>query len=79
MASGRPIITTDLPSIREVLSERSAKIVKPGDPIQLAEAIGELLDDGHLSVQLANQARAAVKEYTWVQRASRIINFISSK
>lgn len=76
MASDRPIITTDLPTIREILNDSNAKIIMPENNEELARAVAELLEDNNLANQLADQAKNDVQEYTWEKRAARIINFV---
>ena len=73
MTSGRPIIASDLPSIREVLSEESAVFVRPDNPESLADAITTLLADPACSTRLAGQAQIDVRDYTWRHRAERIL------
>jgi len=73
MASGRPIVASDLPSIREVLvHERNALLVPPGNPQALTAAIRRLKDDRDLGAALAARAREDVTEYTWEKRAERL-------
>lgn len=73
MAAGRPIVASDLPSIREVLHDRvDALLVAPGDAQGLAAAIRELLQDRGLARQLAANAAAAVPQYGWDRRAERL-------
>jgi glycosyltransferase involved in cell wall biosynthesis len=73
MAAGRPIVASDLPSIREVLThEANALLVAPGDAHALAAAIQRLLDDQALAGRLAAAALQAAGEYTWRRRAERL-------
>jgi glycosyltransferase involved in cell wall biosynthesis len=73
MAAGRPIVASDLPSIREVLHDRvDALLVAPGDPRALAAAIREVLADRALARRLASAAAAAVPHYGWDRRAERL-------
>jgi len=73
MAAGRPIVASDLPSIREVLThERNALLVAPGNPPALTAAIRRLKDDRALGARLATQALEDVSEYTWAKRAERL-------
>lgn len=72
MASGKPIVASDLPSIREVVDETSAYFVAPDDPAALARGIETALHDPS-AAQKAAQAREKVTEYTWAARAKRII------
>jgi glycosyltransferase involved in cell wall biosynthesis len=73
MAAGRPIVASDLPSIREVLHhEVDALLVPPGDPAALAAAIERLITDPALSARLAAAALAAAPAYSWDRRAERL-------
>ncbi len=77
MASGRPIVASDLPSIRELLQdEKDALLVPPGDPMALAEGIRRVTEDRALSARLVERAAEKVHRYTWEQRAKRILAFI---
>ena len=77
MASGRPIIVTDLPSIREVLDEESAIFIKPNSHHDLGKAINNLVENKNLGEKIANQAHKLVQEkFTWEKRTSNILNFI---
>jgi alpha-maltose-1-phosphate synthase len=73
MAAAKPIVASDLPSIREVLRDgRNALLVPAGNPAALTAAIRRLKDDPALSATLASQARADVVEFTWDRRAERL-------
>ncbi len=76
MASKRPIVATDLLSIREVLSQSNAVIVKPDDPQDLARGIKKVLSDEELAEKISSQAFEDAKKYTWKERVKNIINFI---
>lgn len=77
MASGRPIVASDLPSIREVLDERSAYFVPPDDAEALARAIGAALEDS-ASPQKVAHARELVASYTWSARAQKILRALEN-
>jgi len=77
MASKRPIIASDLPSIKEVLSEKNCLFFQPNDPRDLAKKIGVLLNNKELVAKIAEQAYQDAKNYTWGKRARNIINFIN--
>ena len=73
MAAGKPIIASDLPSIREVLRDgENALLVASGDPTALTAAVRRLKDDPALGARLAARARADVLDYTWDRRAERL-------
>jgi glycosyltransferase involved in cell wall biosynthesis len=76
MASGVPIISTDLPSVRDVLHEKNALLVPPGEPGALATAIDTVFSDPQMASALAQQARIDVTQYSWEARARSIFAFI---
>jgi glycosyltransferase involved in cell wall biosynthesis len=76
MASKRPIVSTDLPTVREILNEENAVLVKPGDPEALAEGIERVLKDEELANKIAERAYKDVQERSWERRAARILDFI---
>ena len=73
MSIGRPIVASDLPSIREVLTDGvNARLAPAGDAGALAAAIRGLLDDGATGARLASQAFDDVRAYSWTRRAERL-------
>lgn len=78
MASGRPIVASDLPSFREVLGERNCLLAKPDDPSAFGGAIVTLLGDTKLASKLGRQALSDVGAYTWTNRAKTIQAFINA-
>lgn len=80
MASGRPIVASDLPSTAEVLTDgENALLVPPSDPAALAAAVRRLHDDPALGGRLAAQARQDVQAHAWSARAERILAFIGGR
>ncbi len=77
MASGRPIVASNLPAIREVLEDGvNALLVQSDDPDALAEGIRTVLENPALGERLASRASEDVKSYTWDRRAQSILDFI---
>jgi glycosyltransferase involved in cell wall biosynthesis len=76
MASGEPIVTSDLPSIREILNENNSILIKPDNPEAMAIGIKKALNDIMLSESIAKQAYQDVQKYTWDNRAKKILEFI---
>ena len=76
MASGRPIIASDLPALREVLNDRNSLFFKPDNAADLARAVKMLKSSQMLGYHLSQQALADVQQYTWQKRAKNILNFI---
>lgn len=78
MASGRPIVASDLPSLREVLNETNAVLVKPDNSKDLAGGIIKILQENDLSDKIAKKSLNDVKNHTWQKRAEKIILFIKT-
>lgn len=76
MAGQRPIVASDLPSIREILDKNNALLFEANNSIDLAEKINSLVDNPDLGLKLADNAFQTVSNYTWDKRAQTIINFI---
>jgi glycosyltransferase involved in cell wall biosynthesis len=76
LASGRPIIATDLPSVRDVLNEQNAVLVPPGDTHALVTAIEALAKDPARGEALAAQGRIYIQTRTWDTKAKEILSFI---
>jgi glycosyltransferase involved in cell wall biosynthesis len=76
MASGRAIISADLPSIREILNDGNAVFCEPATIGSWKTAIEKLLADEPRRLVLGNQARADVSQLTWIKREERIMNQI---
>ncbi len=59
MSQGHPVVVTDNGGQREyVVNERNGLLVAPGNAQQLAEAMGQLIDDASLRQKLGQQAKA---------------------
>ena len=74
MASGVPIVASDLPSLCEVLHhEENAVLVAPGDALSLANGISRLLNDQKLAARIAERAAVDAVQYTWKRRVQLIL------
>lgn len=73
MASGRPIIASNLPAIREVLNDKNALLFKPENSDDLARAVKMLKASPTLGFHLSRQALADAQNYTWAIRAKNIL------
>ncbi len=69
MASQRPVISSDLPVIREVLNPSNAVLCPAQDIPAWSLALSELIKDEHKRRSLATQAWMDVQHYTWLERA----------
>ena len=77
MASGVPIVSTDLPSVREVLTDESAFFVSPDDAHDLTRGLKEALADRRQAGEKAHAAKERGQHFSWEGRAGRILAFIS--
>lgn len=76
MTSRTPIVASDLPSFREVLSEKNAILVKPDNPQAMAEGIEKAIKSKEFCAKISEQAYQDVQKYTWNNRAKSILDFI---
>lgn len=77
MASGRPILSVDLPVLTEVLGQPPAAALVPSDsPMTLAREISSLLEDRERAKHLSDRALRQVRAFTWEERARRVVAFI---
>jgi len=73
LAAGRPIVASDLPAIREVLTDQvNGLLVEPGRADVLADALGRVLDDRALAERLSRTAFDDADRYSWDARAGRL-------
>ncbi len=79
MASKRPIIASNLPSIKEVVSENEVLFFKADDEKDLALKIEKLISDRGLQDRLVKNAYKKVKNYTWEKRAKKIVEIFKSE
>ncbi|HEY5982683.1 MAG TPA: glycosyltransferase [Anaerolineales bacterium] len=73
MAARRPIISADLPAIREVLNEANAVLCPPEDMEAWKIALLALADDPGRRAALSERARLEVESHTWQRRAERAL------
>jgi glycosyltransferase involved in cell wall biosynthesis len=77
MASKKPIISTLLPTILEVLqNEKNSILVPPNDVQSVVNAIKYLSENPNISMKLAESAYNDVIEFTWDKRAEKILKFV---
>jgi len=78
MASKRPIIASNLPSIREILNEDNAILINPDDSDSLSKGIDITLKNQAFSDKILIQAYQDVQKYSWFKRSKKIINFLNN-
>ena len=78
MAAGRPILSSNLPVLHEVLDEQHALLLPPDDLSAWRGAIESLRSDQARRRALGERARAAVEGYSWQARAERALEGLQS-
>lgn len=72
-ACALPVVASDIPGYREVLTPEAAVSVAPDDPAALTEATVSLLDDESRRVAMGAAARQiALQRYAWGDIATRL-------
>lgn len=76
LAAGKPIITTDIKSFRDVITEGKEGFLVPyGDHGKLAQRILELVNNEGLRQQMGLASRNKSLEFSWETVTSKIIDF----
>ncbi len=76
MASEVPIVASNVPSLREILTDEAAFFFDPDDEASLANTIGGVLEKGQTASKKAHFAYTQVHGYTWASRAGSIAAFL---
>jgi glycosyltransferase involved in cell wall biosynthesis len=77
LALGKPVVVSDLPSMRSVLEPgKQALMAQAGDAAAFAAAIDRLLADPELRRRLGTAARERARDFGWDTRGARIKAFI---
>ena len=77
MATGRAIVSSDLPVIHEILNEKNAIFCPPEDLPAWKATIGELIKNRSRIESLGAAARKDAATYSWLSRAEKALaNFI---
>lgn len=78
MASGVPIVASDIPVFREV-AQSAARLVDPTRIDALSEALHEVLIDKETCSTLVDAGRRRVEEFRWPKVVQRAESFLSEK
>jgi glycosyltransferase involved in cell wall biosynthesis len=78
MGSSIPVVASDLPPIREVITHgRNGLLFRPGDPSDLARQVSTLAADAALRDSITRQAFADAQEFSYPKRAGLILKVIA--
>jgi glycosyltransferase involved in cell wall biosynthesis len=79
MASSKPIVSSDLPALREVVCHgHNALLFTAGDVSSFVSAVRTVLGDPALADRIARQARIDVDRFSWNSRAERILDWLDT-
>jgi len=67
IASGKPVIATNVGGIPEIVNDEIGILINPEDPIGLAEAINKLLEDKELREKMGKNAREQSIQYAKIK------------
>jgi glycosyltransferase involved in cell wall biosynthesis len=79
IASKRPVVASDLPSIRAIVNENEVMFFEPENSKDLSEKINTILKDKKLANKLVNNSYEKMKNNTWDNRAKRISQIFTEK
>lgn len=72
MASGKPIVASDIPAIREILDEGTGYFAKADNSESFARAIEKAITDPN-ALSKGESARQKARQFTWNARAKKIL------
>ena len=77
MACGIPVVASNIPVFREILTDgKNAILFEPDNPESLANSIKRIVDSPELAVRLVSNAKKDVGRYTYERRAEKILDLI---
>jgi glycosyltransferase involved in cell wall biosynthesis len=78
MACGLPIISSDIPSVRETVHPDAAVLVDPNDVAALSRAIGSVMGDAERRKAMSRAAREHGSRFGLAERAERILCWLEA-
>lgn len=77
LASGRPVVATDVPAVREIVGDADCvHLVEPDNPQALADGLKRVAHDTALRDRITANATGMVRDYSWDSRAILVADFI---
>jgi len=77
MASGTPIVASDIPSIREIVASNKLTFVAPDDPNELAKKIQKIIKNSENTNDRCVILQELAREHSWEARATRIMQIVN--
>jgi glycosyltransferase involved in cell wall biosynthesis len=76
LASGRVILSSDLPVLQEVLNTENAILLPPNDAAAWVATLQDLRNNTEKRTQLAARAQRDAQQYSWENRAQKILSHL---
>jgi len=74
LASGLPLIVTDVPGNRDVHSKEHSLLMEPASPDSIAKSCIKILQNDSMRIEMAKSALVNAQKYDWTQIAKRYID-----
>ncbi|MEK7173852.1 MAG: glycosyltransferase family 4 protein [Patescibacteria group bacterium] len=78
LATGVPVVFSDVPALHDIAGEDLVTFVKPNDAQALADGIKIIFDTGESSAKKAKKAKELFLKQSWYNRAEDIVKFMES-
>jgi len=78
MAANKPIVSSAIPSIMEILNNNNAVLVEPDNEEAFGSGINKVLSNPILASNLSFESLEDSHKYTWRNRAQKIIDYFSN-
>lgn len=78
LAAGRPVVCADIPPIRDVVDDDSARLFAPGDARTLADAVTDVLQHPEKASSMIEHGKTIAEEHSWEKRMERIFATLPS-
>jgi glycosyltransferase involved in cell wall biosynthesis len=77
LASGTPVIATQIPALQDWLTPEDVAFVPPDDAAALAQAITDLLNDPPKQQALSQNTRQKARTLSYTHRAETILSLLT--
>jgi len=74
LAVGRPILSSELPVLKEILNENNSVLLPPEDVEKWADAIEKVKGNPEHSKSLGVEAKRNAENFSWQSRAEKILS-----
>jgi glycosyltransferase involved in cell wall biosynthesis len=79
LASGTPLVATDIPALRDWITDKEAEIVSPDNVEGLAEGIRRLLHDKQRAEGLCEAGLERAQELSYERRAEAMLQRLETR